>query len=175
MLLGLQHYDDPDFDYGAEGQSVTYDTFRDACYKAENDAANAELDAASEDETEEPIPEGPSGASEVAIWESQHDTNEEAREEAERPGKAKKASDDLSDGMSDFEGQAGAHVGSLNDFDAYAEDIKNQMDSLSDLSTTEQMRLQMMVDRRAKLLEGLSNIMKKMQQTMDVLVSAQKS
>jgi hypothetical protein len=51
---------------------------------------------------------------------------------------------------------------------------KSQLDSLSDLSTTESLRLQMIMDRRSKLEETLSNILKKMSDTASAIVANMK-
>lgn len=46
-----------------------------------------------------------------------------------------------------------------------------QLQSLSDVSEELQMRLQMIMDRRAKLLEALSNIMKKQSDTAEAIAA----
>ena len=48
---------------------------------------------------------------------------------------------------------------------AVLDDLKGRLDSLSELGEMESLRLQMVMDRRAKLLETLSNIMKKLSET----------
>jgi hypothetical protein len=45
------------------------------------------------------------------------------------------------------------------------DELKDRLDSMSELGETESMRLQMAMDRRSKLMETLSNVMKKMSDT----------
>jgi hypothetical protein len=52
--------------------------------------------------------------------------------------------------------------------------LKPQLDSLSDLSDVEQLRLQQLMDRRQKLFETLSNLMKKFSDTQSAIVSNMK-
>ena len=49
--------------------------------------------------------------------------------------------------------------------------IASQLDSFSELGEQMQLRLQMMMDRRAKILEALSNIMKKQSETAAAIVA----
>jgi hypothetical protein len=48
--------------------------------------------------------------------------------------------------------------------------LKDQLDSMSEMSEMTSLRLQMAIDRRFKLLETLSNIMRKISTTADSLV-----
>jgi hypothetical protein len=50
------------------------------------------------------------------------------------------------------------------------DDLKGQLDSMNEMSEMTSMRLQMAMDRRSKLIETLSNIMKKISVTADTLV-----
>ncbi len=50
--------------------------------------------------------------------------------------------------------------------DSVAE-LRNAVDSLSELSETESLRLQMAMDRESKMMETLSNILKKISDTAD--------
>jgi hypothetical protein len=50
------------------------------------------------------------------------------------------------------------------------DDLKGQLDSMNEMSEMTSMRLQMAMDRRSKLIETLSNIMKKISATGDTLV-----
>ncbi|MFZ1135592.1 MAG: hypothetical protein WAN69_11625 [Candidatus Korobacteraceae bacterium] len=50
------------------------------------------------------------------------------------------------------------------------ENLKSQLDSMNEMSEMTSMRLQMAMDRRSKLIETLSNIMKKISATGDTLV-----
>lgn len=63
------------------------------------------------------------------------------------------------------------HTGSLAELGAAADSAKTQLDSMSDLSELESMRLQQMLERRAKALETLTNVMKKLSQTSDSITS----
>jgi hypothetical protein len=47
---------------------------------------------------------------------------------------------------------------------------KDQLDSLTELSEMESLRLQMALDRRSKFIEALSNVMKKMSDTNDAII-----
>lgn len=54
---------------------------------------------------------------------------------------------------------------------AKATDVpKDELDSLSELSELEQLRLQMIMDRRSKMIEMLSNLLKKMSETQDAVI-----
>lgn len=46
-------------------------------------------------------------------------------------------------------------------------ELKDKLDSMTEMSETTAMRLQMMMDRRSKFMEALSNMMKKMAATSD--------
>jgi hypothetical protein len=50
----------------------------------------------------------------------------------------------------------------------------DKKDSLSDMSQMEQMKLQMAMDRRAKMIETLSNLMKKMSDTDNSIIKNMK-
>lgn len=52
--------------------------------------------------------------------------------------------------------------------------LKQNLDSMSELSETESLRLQMLMDRRSKFVATLSNIMKKMSATSDSIVQNMK-
>ncbi|RYY60764.1 MAG: hypothetical protein EOO05_08785 [Chitinophagaceae bacterium] len=49
-------------------------------------------------------------------------------------------------------------------------DSKDAADSQSDLSQQDQLRLQMLMDRRSKMMEVISNLMKKMSDTSDQII-----
>jgi septation ring formation regulator EzrA len=55
----------------------------------------------------------------------------------------------------------------LKDVDSYADAIKNDLDSMSEMGETESLRLQMAMDRMSKMMTTLSNIMKKIEGTAD--------
>jgi hypothetical protein len=63
------------------------------------------------------------------------------------------------------------HSGSLEELKAAEDKAKNDLDSIGDLSSLAQMRLQQMMERRSKVLETLSNVMKKMAQLSDSIIS----
>lgn len=50
------------------------------------------------------------------------------------------------------------------------QELQNQLDSMSELSETEELRLQMMMDRRAKAIEELSNLLKKESETKSSII-----
>ena len=58
-----------------------------------------------------------------------------------------------------------SRVKSAQELNADMQSVKNGLDSMSDMSEMESMRLQMAMDRYSKLMEALSNIMKKMSDT----------
>ena len=57
------------------------------------------------------------------------------------------------------------------DAEAALEALKAELASLSELGEAESLRLQSMMDRRAKFLETLGNLLKKASQTQDKIVS----
>jgi Arc/MetJ-type ribon-helix-helix transcriptional regulator len=61
-------------------------------------------------------------------------------------------------------------IESYGDLVAIRDGLKDQIDSLSEMSEMVSLRLQIIVDRRARLMQTLSNIMKKMSSTADTLV-----
>lgn len=60
--------------------------------------------------------------------------------------------------------------GSLGDFNAASQKASDDLDSLGDMSTNLQMRLQMLQSQYSQIMEALSNIMKSMNQTSQTLV-----
>jgi len=68
-----------------------------------------------------------------------------------------------------LENQEGAKTGTLAEFALIEQKMNDELDSMSETGTMQQMRLQMVMDRRAKLFEALSNIMKKMSATKETL------
>jgi|KBSSwiStaDraftv2_1062776.scaffolds.fasta_scaffold49430_2 putative addiction module CopG family antidote len=58
-----------------------------------------------------------------------------------------------------------ARITRLDQLRAVLDDLKGRLDSLSEMGEMESLRLQMAMDRRAKLLSTLSNIMKKLSDT----------
>jgi hypothetical protein len=63
---------------------------------------------------------------------------------------------------------------SMAQLNAELENLKGQMDSLSDLSEQVSLRLQMMMDRRSKMISTLSNIMKKISETSSSIIQNMK-
>lgn len=59
---------------------------------------------------------------------------------------------------------------SKTDISAMKEQIKNDIDSMSEMGEMESLRLQMYMDRRSKMMETLSNIMKKISDTQDDII-----
>jgi flagellar hook-basal body complex protein FliE len=57
------------------------------------------------------------------------------------------------------------------DLKAVQDDLKSKLDSMSEMSEADSMRLQMVMDRRSKLLEALSNLMKKTSDTSNSMIS----
>lgn len=53
---------------------------------------------------------------------------------------------------------------------AILDDLKGELDSLSELSELESLRLQMLMDRRSKFISTLSNLLKKISSTQDTLI-----
>lgn len=53
---------------------------------------------------------------------------------------------------------------------AVLESLKGRLDSISELTEMESLRLQMLMDRRSKLISTLSNILKKIGETQNALV-----
>lgn len=56
---------------------------------------------------------------------------------------------------------AGGKLTRVEQFDCIVAELQSKLDSLSEMSEMTTLRLQMMMDRRSKFLEALSNIMKK--------------
>jgi hypothetical protein len=65
--------------------------------------------------------------------------------------------------------QAPSHP-TFGDLKPIQDGLKSQVDSMNEMSEITSLRLQMTMDRRAKFMEALSNIMKKMNSTSDSLV-----
>lgn len=57
------------------------------------------------------------------------------------------------------------------ELDKYTEDMEHKMDTLNGLSEELSLKLQLLTDRRAKIIQTLSNILKKISQTSDALIS----
>jgi hypothetical protein len=49
--------------------------------------------------------------------------------------------------------------------------LKAELDSMSEIGESDSLRLQIMLDRRAKLIQTLSNMLKKISETQDQIVS----
>ena len=61
-------------------------------------------------------------------------------------------------------------VKSAQELNADMQSVKNDLDSMSEMGDTESLRLQMAMDRLSKMMEALSNIMKKMSETDDNII-----
>jgi hypothetical protein len=60
--------------------------------------------------------------------------------------------------------------GTLAGIEQEVQQLKNELDSLSDLGETESLRLQMAMDRMSKMMSTLSNILKKISDTAASIV-----
>jgi antitoxin ParD1/3/4 len=69
---------------------------------------------------------------------------------------------------------AGEKLTRVEQLDGIVDELKGKLDSLSDLTEIEAMRLQMLMDRRSKAMEMLSNMMKKMSETQAAIVQNMK-
>jgi len=65
---------------------------------------------------------------------------------------------------------AGEKLTRVEQLDGIVDELKGKLDSLSDLSEMNAMRLQMLMDRRSKAMEMLSNMMKKLSETQAAIV-----
>ncbi len=59
----------------------------------------------------------------------------------------------------------------LAELEQYTDDMEDQMKTLNGLSEELSLKLQLLTDRRAKIIQTLSNILKKISQTSDTLIS----
>jgi hypothetical protein len=57
------------------------------------------------------------------------------------------------------------------EFDKYVEEMEHKMGTLGGLSEELSLKLQLLMDRRAKIIQTLSNILKKISQTSDTLIA----
>jgi ElaB/YqjD/DUF883 family membrane-anchored ribosome-binding protein len=64
------------------------------------------------------------------------------------------------------EGRTATH----DDLQAVLDDLKNRLDSMTEMSEMTSLRLQMAMDRRAKFITTLSNLMKKISDTQDSVI-----
>jgi putative addiction module CopG family antidote len=65
---------------------------------------------------------------------------------------------------------AGGRLTRVEQLDCIVAELEGKLDSLSELSELDMLRLQMMMDRRSKFLEMLSNMMKKIGETQAAIV-----
>lgn len=63
---------------------------------------------------------------------------------------------------------------SMSQLNAEMDNFKGQLDSLSEMSEQQSLRLQMMMDRRSKMISTLSNIMKKISETSSSIIQNMK-
>jgi hypothetical protein len=63
-----------------------------------------------------------------------------------------------------------AHLDDIAQLRSVRDDLKNQLDSMNEVTEMTSLRLQMLTDRRSKFVATLSNIMKKISATQDTLV-----
>jgi Arc/MetJ-type ribon-helix-helix transcriptional regulator len=57
------------------------------------------------------------------------------------------------------------HIADVSIIESIRDELRDKLDSMSEMGEMESMRLQMIMDRRSKLLETLSNILKKISDT----------
>ena len=65
------------------------------------------------------------------------------------------------------------HKGRITDIsilDSIRDDLRDKLDSLSEMGEMESLRLQMIMDRRSKMIQTLSNIMKKISDTSQSII-----
>ena len=65
------------------------------------------------------------------------------------------------------------HQGRITDIsilESIRDDLRDKLDSLSEMGEMESLRLQMIMDRRSKMIQTLSNIMKKMSDTSQSII-----
>jgi hypothetical protein len=60
-------------------------------------------------------------------------------------------------------------ITSVEEIRAILDDLKGRLDGMNEMAEMASLRLQMMMDRRAKFISTLSNIMKKISDTQDTL------
>ena len=65
----------------------------------------------------------------------------------------------------------GGQLGSLNDIGNLSSKAQDDLSSMSDMSELMSMRLQLLMDRRSKFLETISNVLKKVSSTADEIVA----
>ena len=63
---------------------------------------------------------------------------------------------------------------SKKEIDALADKMKNDLDGLSEMGETESLRLQMAMDRLSKMMETLSNLLKKISDTQQTITQNMK-
>ena len=56
------------------------------------------------------------------------------------------------------------------EINAMVDQIKKDLDSMNEMSELDQLRLQMLMDRRSKMMETLSNLMKKFSDTQEDII-----
>lgn len=164
---------------GAKGEGITATQGAD---KAIADA-KSEIKAAAE-ETKGEKPEGlsdeelgkPAFETGMASRWGQRRTQEEMQGMHDPAKVAEKEKPQVEDPELLGTGQAGDpamllnHTGSMEEFEASIDSAKMELDSMSEMGEMMTMRLQGMMDRRQKLMEALSNMMKKASQTQDSII-----
>lgn len=94
----------------------------------------------------------------------------EAKEEKQRQAMF----DAFGSGTSNDPAMAYNHFGGMAEFDAALQSAKDQLDNLGDIGELESLRMQRMMESRQKLIEMMSNLMKKVAQTEDAIVQNMK-
>ncbi len=67
--------------------------------------------------------------------------------------------------------QKGDQAVTLQEINNMKVKMKNDLDSMSELGETESLRMQMIMDRRSKIMSTLSNLMKKISSTQDAIIA----
>ncbi len=141
----------------------------------EGDLGTDEETPPAEGEEEVPPEDDPSSGSPfIDEWTAQREAEVARADAQEVADNAREVGGALGAGES-LEEVPGKQTGLFTDMDIAIEKVQNEMDSLSELSDMDSMRLQMMMDRRQKLLETLSNTMKKMSATKELFIQNTKN
>ncbi|MCC6809570.1 MAG: hypothetical protein IT381_19225 [Deltaproteobacteria bacterium] len=144
---------------------VGWDEFR---YNARPPGYHDATDTETETETETETPGDPIAAF-VAEWRAQRandppPNNDNDDDDDEGEGER------ITEEPGDISGDPSAAHGTLASFDAAMETAENELDSMSDMTALQQMRLQAQMDRYTKIIEALSNTMNKLSKTKEAII-----
>ncbi|MCC6806644.1 MAG: hypothetical protein IT381_04415 [Deltaproteobacteria bacterium] len=167
LLMGLQAHSDPENSKEEwEGQAIFYSSFVLQIAEAEKeekpDPPEIPPDATPEEGAAPTVNE---------MWEAEREQQAEHERLQEEERQDAEEAQRLAQGLSGegLEDVTGARTGGFADFGVEIERAENERDSLGELSEQQQMHMQIIIDRRQKLLETISNIMKKMSQTKEAI------